>query len=171
MKVVVRQLCSSIQKLFLKLQRLLQKIREIIYDYPKLQGCQKTEALSKEKTSCIGIFASKIPKSLEKKTRGEGGGAEKQKTKRKKEIAMKRVARQYFSNFIQLLPHILQQLGKVTIPFVKFQLLAIQYLFCYLNRVIKKERESGNLQTKLKLPTLPWVGNVFSKIRPIVFSA
>jgi membrane protease subunit (stomatin/prohibitin family) len=51
----------------------------------------------------------------------------------KKRFAIQRVERKYLSGFIQLLPHILQQLGKVTVPFVEFQLLVVKYLFCYLN--------------------------------------
>ena len=60
-----------------------------------------------------------------KKTNKQTKGKKQKNFEVKKENAILRVARNYFSNFIQLLSHILQQLGKVTIPFVEFQLLVI----------------------------------------------
>ena len=52
----------------------------------------------------------------------------------------KRVEKKYLSYFVQLVPHMLQQLGKVAIPFIEFQLLSVQYLLRYLNQRKKNKK-------------------------------
>lgn len=49
-----------------------------------------------------------------------------------------RVEESYLGNFVELLPHILQELGKITIPLVELQLLLIKYLLSNLQHKFQK---------------------------------